>query len=144
MIKLPKSSLEESTNVTILANTPKSLLNGLLRTVAVREMRASCTPAELLDYYKKITAKGDRSPFVAAIAYATLISLLMQAPTKEFYPDASCLRWGEMIEQLIEQRFGTTQFTVITQLMQQPVLIYTSGTGTTAVSNQKAPKVITT
>ena len=142
MINLPKAYLQEITNVAILANTPKSLLNGMLRTSAVREMRALCTPPDLLEYYKKITVKADRSPFVAALAYATLIALLMQAPEKRFYPDASCLRWGEMIEKSIEQRFGTVQSTVISD-MQKPALTFTSGTGTTTVATKKVPEIIT-
>jgi hypothetical protein len=127
MIRLPKSYLQEITNTLILANTPKSLLNGLLQTKGVEVIRRECDGSDLLDYYQRITAKGSRTPFIIALAYATLVALLTKSPPPTPPPDASFLQWGQTIEQLIRDGFGTTQRSVIIQESPRPSIIYTSG-----------------
>jgi hypothetical protein len=98
MIHLPKTYLEEITNTLILANTPKSLLKGLLKTKAVETLRRDCTAADLSEYYQQITAKGSRSPFVTALAYAVLVTLLTKSPPPDPSPDSSFLSdWSSVV-----------------------------------------------
>lgn len=114
MIKVPKSIIEEATNIYILANTPKSLFRGLLKSALVERLKHNCSVNELLSYYNRVTAKGNRSPFVAAMAYSTLIALFAKAPPKDIAPDASFLQWGTDIEGFAQQSMGATTSMIIT------------------------------
>ena len=123
MKKLPKSKLRELATIFIVANTPISLTRGMLRSDAVDILRKDCTEVELLEYYNQVMVKGNRSPFVAALAYATLIALLTKNPSKEQYPDVSCLQWGKQVEAYMRENFGNTQSLIITPDRPAPTII---------------------
>lgn len=129
MTKFPKSELREVTNIYLLANTPKSLFGALVKTNVVDRLRRECSNAELLNYYKKITAKGRRTPFVVAMAYASLIALLLNTPVKEEYPDTSFLQWGQFLEDYANKKFGSTQTLIISPHAPKPTTRLVSAAG---------------
>ena len=138
MIKLTKTSLQEIVNTYLLANTPKSLLLGMLKSRAVDELRRNCDAPELLEYYDKITAKGERTALIAGLSYAVLVALLTMSSAAREKPDATRLQWGPMIEHYLAERFGTTEKVIITTNPPQPQLIYSStSTGVTRIPEKR-------
>jgi len=140
MRKLPKSKLRELATIFILANTPNSLAKGMLRSDAVDILRKECTEAELLEYYNQVTTKGNRSPFVAALAYATLIALLAKKPTQDQYPDPACLQWGKEIASYMTDNFGRTESLIITADAPRPLII-TPGNKAWPDANQQIARI---
>jgi hypothetical protein len=126
MIRMPKSDLQEATNIFILANTPKSLLRGLLKSNVVNDLRRRCSVDELRVYFDTVTERGERSPFVAALAYAVLIALLTKSPPSADSPDATRLQWGPIIKDYLIERFPVTETRIITTDTPQATVTYTS------------------
>lgn len=144
MTKLTKSQLQEITNIYLLANTPKSLLRALLKTSVVDALRRDCSTEELFHSYNRITTKAKRSPFVAALAYCSLIALLVKAPAKSECPDASYLQWGTIIESHLAREFGTTETVIITSNSPNPTVRLVSTGGMPLRSTQDSPTKPTT
>lgn len=101
MIRLTKSELLEMASVFVAANTPLSLVHGLLKCHAVDRMRYEAEPNQLLAYYDQLTARAARSEIVVGLAYGLLIGILLNRDNanRQVRPDASRLVWGEYIEQ---------------------------------------------
>jgi hypothetical protein len=129
MTKLSKSQIQEATNIYLLANTPKSMLRAMLKSSAVDKLRRDCSPEDLLEYYNRITTKAKRSPFIVALAYATLIALLVKSPSNDQYPDPTFLQWGSVIESHLKQQFGSTSSVIIMPNTPQPTVRLVSLTG---------------
>jgi len=97
MIKLTKSELLEFAQVFILANTPLSLFNGLIRCAGMEKLRKNSEDV-LLRYYDHITARAGRNEIVLALAYAVLCALVLRArQISSLEVDASRLQWGQRI-----------------------------------------------
>jgi hypothetical protein len=97
MTKLTKSELFEFAQVFILANTPLSLFNGLIRCAGMQKLRKNSEDV-LLRYYDHITGRAERNEIVLALAYAVLCALVLR--TREIGSlevDASRLQWGQRI-----------------------------------------------
>jgi len=98
MIQLTRSELRQLAQTFILANTPASLLNGILRSSATTKLKV-CRPEELSDYYDRITARAGRTEIVIALAYAVLFAILAKARDPKNAPvDVTRLKWGEQIK----------------------------------------------
>lgn len=113
-MKLSKSQLQEVTLSYILANTPRSLYRILIASSAVTTLKSECTSRELCNEYMRVTLKPSKSPLVLGLSYAILIALLSQQPPEEFQPDASCLQWGEHIQNIMEHSLRSTKTSIIT------------------------------
>ena len=96
MIKLPKSVLRGLVEIIYFANTPKSLFKAILRSRAFDILTEKCSESALSKYYDELTARPQRTPLVAAIAYTVLIAFLRKSKSPELI-DASRLEWGEQI-----------------------------------------------
>ena len=129
MKHLSKSQLQEITTLYLVANTPKSLLYTLLKSSVVDTLRSDCSCEELLTYYNNITSKAKRSPFIIALAYATLVALLVKSPPTERYPDTSYLEWGQILESHLSQHFGTTSTVILSPNTSKPTMQLVSSSG---------------
>jgi hypothetical protein len=97
MITLRKSELLEFAQIFMLANTPLSLFNGMIRCAGMENLRKAPL-AQLNALYDRVTARAERSEVVAALAYAVLCAVVVQARTlPDVDIDASRLQWGAAI-----------------------------------------------
>ena len=121
MIKLSRNQLLEITQVMVLANTPLSLLKGLVRSSAVQILRTKCSPEELIEYYDHITVRPRRSEIVMALAYAVLSAILLKARDAKRIPvDATRLFWGEQIQDHMSRMTVRTSLTHIPKEKMNP------------------------
>lgn len=113
MNKLSKYHLWEFAQVLVLANTPISLLNGMIQCAGMEQLRKS-SPADLVPYYDQITARARRTEVVVALAYAVLCAILLKARDTGRPPvDPSRLLWGNAISKYLAQTTVSTQsFTI--------------------------------
>lgn len=111
MIHLDKRQLLDLAALYIVANTPRSLFQGLAASTAVSEMRHKEQLGALAGYYGKITARAKRSELVIALAYAVLIGILLHKDNVDQHmrPDCSYLRWGPHMEELCRRLTPQTQ-----------------------------------
>lgn len=111
MIRLSRKELLEMARVYVLANTPRSLYEGLLGCAAVEKMRQMETPEALQEYFRRITARPGRSELVLGLAYGVLISILLNrrglGPRRL---DASRLQWGENVQSIANSLDSPTHF----------------------------------
>ena len=121
MIRLTKHQLLEIARVLMLANTPLSLLQGLMRCSALDSLRRQCPPEELLEYYDRITARARRSEVVVALAYTVLTAILLHARDPRNAPvDATRLLWGERMREYAERVAVGTDVLRISPMPQAP------------------------
>jgi len=121
MISLDRHELMEVGQIYVLANTPYSLYWALLDTTVVSRMINECTPSELEAFYDHITSRARRSEISLGLAYSVLIAILTcDKPHKAV--DASRLRWGLAIEELIHKSGRATQSQVILLSGLQPTV----------------------
>jgi hypothetical protein len=82
------------------------LLNSLKTNLSVEKLYRNSSVDELKDYYDYITARARRDEIVMALAYATLIALLLKfydsAQFSSLEIDASRLPWGDEIKRHFE------------------------------------------
>src|SRR5689334_16878642 len=95
---IPKSDLMDFARVVVLANTPLSLFNGMVRCAGMDKLR-KWSSHELVAYYDKVTARpGQRTEIVAGLAYAVLCAIILQnCESANITVDASRLHWGAHI-----------------------------------------------
>jgi hypothetical protein len=88
----------------VLANTPRSFLSGIQGTSAFQRLRRDVALTELVEAYDRFTAREHRDEIVVALAYASLLAILLNKDraTLQRMPDSSRLDWGEEFEQLSE------------------------------------------
>ena len=97
MKDLKRSDLEGFAHTLIVANTPVSLLRGLLRAPGMTKLKA-CPAEQLQQYFDHITARPRRSAVSIGLAYAVLSALLSKAVNVATAPvDAGRLEWGKEI-----------------------------------------------
>lgn len=147
MTNLSKSQIHEVTNIYLLANTPKSLLRALLKSSVVDKLRSNCSNEELLEYYNRVTTKAKRSPFIVALAYSTLIALLVKSPHVNQYPDPTFLQWGTVIESHLKKQFGATSSIIIAPntpqaTMRLPSALETPPPNSTFTTNNRSTLLI--
>ena len=99
MIRLSRPVLLELGGAFLIANTPISMYESLLRTTAVAKMRDHAEPTDLMLYYDFLTARSKRSAIVIALAYAVLIALLAKSTSQDAQIDSSRLTWGSVVAQ---------------------------------------------
>jgi hypothetical protein len=116
MIRLSRRELLEMATVYVVANTPRSLFQGLLHCQAVDRMRREASPEELLAYYDHITARADRSEIVMGLAYGVLMGNVLNTNNRRGHVriDASRLSWGQHIEQIAQSINPSTQILSVT------------------------------
>jgi hypothetical protein len=100
MIRLRRGDLREMAEIYIVANTPRSLFDGLLICGGVDEMRRKATPSELSEYFDKITSRAKRTEISMSLAYGVLIALILnrQELSRPENIDPSRLQWGTQIQ----------------------------------------------
>jgi hypothetical protein len=111
---------------------PKSLLRALSKSRSAEHLRHKCSADELRDYFDTVTEKGERSPFLAALAYTVLIALLTKSPGPATPPDASRLHWGPVIRDYLIETFPLTERRIITAETPPPKVTYTSSNSSSA------------
>jgi hypothetical protein len=116
MIHISRTELRNLAEIYILANTPYSLLKSLKSHPLVERLFKDCTVEELKKYYDYVTARARRDEIVMALAYSTLIALLLKFNTSAQFSmldiDSARLPWGDEIRRRIE--FITASSSVIT------------------------------
>lgn len=135
VIRLRKSELVEMATVLIVANTPRSLYEGLLRTRAVDRLRNECPLKDLTAYYDAITARADRSEIAVALAYACLLGIWMHRDNTDFgiKPDASRLSWGIQFESIATASTPRTQIIDVASTPRPRVEVSNRGSNLTIV-----------
>jgi hypothetical protein len=124
--RLTRYQLRELAQVLVLANTPLSLFNGLVRCSAMDKLR-KCPPKELVDYFDRITARPRRSEIVIALAYAVLSAILLRARDAARVPvDPTRLRWGRQICEHLSRAPVNTQEITITSPQPKPTILVES------------------
>jgi len=123
MIKLSKSDVVEFVQVLMLANTPLSLFNGMVRCSGIEKLRMVAFP-ELSRYFDALTARAERSEVVAALAYAVLCAAVLQSRTSpDVDLDVSRLQWGSVIwESKKRSETGTGLIILPSQYIPRPRL----------------------
>lgn len=102
MINVTRSELIQLAMLYLVANTPRSLLEGLARRDAVNKFRYDVPIEDLLTYYEKITSRAKRSEIVVGLAYAVLVGILLHKDNLggQISPEASRLQWGEQLKMI--------------------------------------------
>lgn len=111
IVGLTRGDLAEVADAVLLANTPASLLGAIRRSAAVQCLASELGPMALSEYYDKITARHRRSAIVLGLAYAALVAAFSRGETIDV--DASRLRWGETIRELMSATLGVTNQGII-------------------------------
>ena len=126
MIKLSKSDIVEFAQIFMLANTPLSLFNGMLRCAGMDKLRRA-TAQELTAKYDQLTAKAERSEVVAALAYAILCGMVVLSRTSpEIDADASRLQWGTAIWEFKKRSEVGTSLIILPSQNNPPPRVSTS------------------
>jgi uncharacterized membrane protein len=95
MIDLTIGDLKQIAQVLMVANTPISLLKGLLRSSAMTVLER-CQPELLLECFEKISTRARQSEIAVALEYALLAAILTRSRDPMNAPvDASRLSWAE-------------------------------------------------
>lgn len=116
MIILSKNELYEMATIFMVANTPNSLLKGLLDCRAVNKMRSESQPEELWVYYDSVCARAKRSATSMALAHGVLVSILFHnRPSTNCINniDATRLSWGPHIRDIANVTNPPTQIHTI-------------------------------
>src|SRR6185295_15597640 len=124
MIRISREELREVASVYVVANTPSSMLGGLLRTSAVRRLRSESI-GDLAAYYDFVTTRARRTEVSMGLAYAILVSIHFHAhpvPGTRPHLDASRLQWGSIIEEQAKSKAPTTQIVVPARHMKTNVI----------------------
>jgi hypothetical protein len=130
VIKLTKSDLIEFAQVVVLANTPLSLFNGMVRCAGMAKLR-KCPTTDLTVYYDHVTARAERSEVVIGLAYAILCAVVLQKrESPEIRVDSSRLQWGERIWDFMKRASIGTGLVAYDAAPQRP-RVSTSGTNST-------------
>lgn len=89
--------------VLALANTPLSLLRGIIRATAMQKLR-QWDSVRLLRSYDYLTARSERNEYSIGSAYAILVaSLLRLREGERIAIDASRLLWGNTLRDHLER-----------------------------------------
>lgn len=116
MISISKKELYEIATIFMVANTPSSLLRGLLDCQAVSRMRKKSRPEELLVYYDFVGARAKRTTVSMALAYGVLVSILFNEKPSEHCRssiDVTRLFWGAHIRDIANVSNPPTQIHTI-------------------------------
>lgn len=100
MIRLRRKELRELATAYMIANTPTSLFNTLRQTDALKRLRDEVSSDELLAFFDRVTARAKRSEIGLAIAYASMLALLLKPDGYQRNLDSSRLLWGEKVEEI--------------------------------------------
>ncbi len=103
MIKISRDELRSIAMIYVLANTPRSLYEGIVQTGLVDKMKESCSKDYLLEYYNKISTRGNRSEISTSLTYTVLISFLTLTNflDEELQINLERLKWGNYLKELI-------------------------------------------
>lgn len=120
VIKLTKTDLNDFARTAVLANTPLSLLKGLIQCAGMNRLRA-CPIGDLIEYYDRLTARADRTEIVVGLAYAVLCAVVLHArDAGAVQVDAARLQWGNQIWEFAGRARIGTNLVVSTQSMPRP------------------------
>lgn len=122
LIPLSKQQLRELARIFILANTPISFFNSLVRCSAMENLRRA-PPAVLMEYFDELTTRARRTDLLIALAYAVLTAILLRARDAQYVPvQASRLHWGERIRVYAQQTTVGTHVLSAEALRPQPTV----------------------
>jgi hypothetical protein len=122
VIRLAKSELVDFARVTVLANTPLSLFNGMVNCAGMAKLRR-CSTEDLMAYYDRVTARAGRSEIVVGVAYAVLCAIALHArEAANINVDASRLQWGERIWEFMKRANVRTSRFDIDTTPQRPIV----------------------
>lgn len=103
MNQLSIPDFRECAMVLALANTPLSLLRGIIRATAMQKLR-QWDSVRLLRSYDYLTARSERNEYSIGSAYAILVaSLLRLREGERIAIDASRLLWGNTLRDHLER-----------------------------------------
>lgn len=112
--KILKSELTEVGTIFLLANTPLSLWDALLKTSTVDKLRMVQT-AELVEYWNKLSTRADRTAVSMGLCYSVLIGLLLsKLDTSTGKVDPSRLVWGTDFEEIAKSNGPANQVFLFT------------------------------
>lgn len=132
MIRVNRTLLREMARLYILANTPYSLYHGLRQSRGVQQLVADHFPSELEQYYDHLTTRARRTEIEIGLAYGLLVALLT-CDTPPTAIDASRLRWGNEIQELVQKSGQTNQHYVIRGGFEPPRVKYHQETSTSTL-----------
>ena len=125
IVKLTKSDLSEFAEVLVLANTPLSLFNGIVRCSGMQKLRKSST-ADLIEYYDRVTARAERSEIVAGLSYAVLCALAIHSRDTTLDIDSSRLQWGLRIWEFVKRTNVATSSILLSGPTMSPKSTYST------------------
>jgi|HubBroStandDraft_1064217.scaffolds.fasta_scaffold09389_5 hypothetical protein len=95
-MQITESEPEEFARVFVFANTPASLVNGMVRCSGMSKLRKSDI-ADLSAEFDELTACSDRNKRIVGLAYAVLCALAEHADASKESVNVARLLWGPPI-----------------------------------------------
>jgi len=111
-MQITEGELEEFARVYLFANTPTSLVNGMVRCSGMSKLRRSDV-ADLSAEFDELTARSDRTERIVSLAYAVLCALAERADASKEKVNAARLRWGPPIWNRARRTYISTDITNI-------------------------------
>ena len=105
MNRLSISEFTDFADAFVHANTPISLLNGLVRSSGMRKLRERDINV-LLQRCDEVTARPKRNAYIMGLAYAILCAILLHAreSSDKINFDETRLDWGQAIRAYVSVR----------------------------------------
>jgi hypothetical protein len=109
-----------------------------MRTEPVQRLTKACTYQELEGYYDRITARARRTEIGMGLAYSVLVALL--TTERHGSPiDTSRLKWGPVIEELVQKSGMISQSSYLIQVpTSRPTITQQNNKGSGLISFQQS------